>query len=70
MNPNHVVHRDGKQAKWVIVTQILLIGERQFFQIINRLNVVRRNASRLHPQPVRLNGMIDAFNGIMQAFTL
>ncbi len=39
-----LAHRHGEHAKGVVVAQILLVGERQLGDVLQRLNVVGRHA--------------------------
>ena len=39
MNANDFIHWGGEHAKWVIVSEIGLVGERNFGQIVQRIDV-------------------------------
>ncbi|MPM78476.1 hypothetical protein SDC9_125487 [bioreactor metagenome] len=65
-----VLERYGEHAVGVGVPQILLVGKRQFLEVVDALDIVRRHPRRLHPLAVELNALIHAAHGGKQPLVL
>jgi hypothetical protein len=59
MDPDHLLHRCGKEAKGVILPQILFGGERQVHQIVQTPDILRLNPGLFHLPPVIGNPCVN-----------
>ena len=52
MDARDLLRRNGEHPKWVVLSEVVLGGERKFGDVVERADVVRMHANRVELGPV------------------
>ena len=70
MDAAYLTHRNGLQTERILITQVILRGERQLRYIVDRGNIFRLNAHLVHLTFIKGDLLITGLHGLDQSLCL
>ena len=70
MNAHNLTHRYGTKTERIIVPQVIFSSKRQFYNIVNALNVIGSDTQLLHFPTIKGGVMINSFHRLVKTDAL